>query len=98
MDGYAIGGDEIGYDWHDCLQYCYSSLAGRQELPRRRVPHLMDCNDSYLVLFTKDSCLYLYSISATGSAEKYANTVSNARYLITLLEFQCTFSCFTKYH
>eukprot|EP00026_Physarum_polycephalum_P000645 Phypoly_transcript_00646.p1 GENE.Phypoly_transcript_00646~~Phypoly_transcript_00646.p1 ORF type:complete len:1381 (+),score=130.82 Phypoly_transcript_00646:71-4213(+) len=48
----------------------YSSMAGRQELPRRRIPHLMDCNDSYLALFTKDLCLYLYSISQQKDTDR----------------------------
>lgn len=48
-----------------------SSLACRQEMPRRRIPHLMDCNDTYLVLFTQDSCLYLYNAVESGTPEKY---------------------------
>ncbi len=35
-------------------------------LPQNKRPLYLDCNDSYLVLFTADACFYQYSVILTG--------------------------------
>jgi hypothetical protein len=38
-------------------------------LPQNKRPLYLDCNDSYLVLFTADACFYQYSVILTGDKE-----------------------------
>eukprot|EP01119_Soliformovum_irregulare_P026130 TRINITY_DN9874_c0_g1_i1.p1 TRINITY_DN9874_c0_g1~~TRINITY_DN9874_c0_g1_i1.p1 ORF type:complete len:1165 (+),score=271.00 TRINITY_DN9874_c0_g1_i1:26-3520(+) len=39
-------------------------------IPLKRMPHLMDCNDDFLVLFTLDSFFYQYSLHPQYSSDK----------------------------
>lgn len=55
----------------------FSSLAYRGNVPLGKTPTFLDCNDSYLVLFTQDS-YFQYRISETPQTPRSAATISLA--------------------